>query len=124
MLTADVCSRTVTVPEPEESGGRYMVRTCDPLGVNEQKSENTSHFNDHSREYIANGNATNSTFPYHSRTDLAATVEALTGWLANQTDQAIISHTLILLNSLKRGASLSQIAENFSHWEAAVRAGR
>jgi hypothetical protein len=31
---------------------------------------------------------------------------------------------LILLNSLKRGSSLSQIAENFSHWEAAVRAGR
>ena len=38
--------------------------------------------------------------------------------------RSIISTTLILLNSLKRNASLSQIAENTAHWEAAVRAGR
>ena len=49
-------------------------------------------------------------------------IRALTKWLAHQTDQAIISHTLILLNSLKRSASLAQIAENTARWEAAVRA--
>lgn len=56
--------------------------------------------------------------------EVSNVIGSLTAWLSRQTDQAIISHTLILLNSLKRGASLSQIAENFSHWEAAVRAAR
>lgn len=50
----------------------------------------------------------------------------LTTWLSRQTDDAIISTTLILIRSLnpKRPASLSQIAENAVRWEAAVRAGR
>lgn len=56
--------------------------------------------------------------------DVSNTIRDLTTWVAVQTDQAIISHTLILLNSLKRNASLAQIAENTAHWEAAVRAGR
>lgn len=55
---------------------------------------------------------------------MRATLEALTTWGKLQTEQAVISHTLILLNSLKRGAPLSQIAENTVRWEAAVRAGR
>lgn len=44
----------------------------------------------------------------------------LTAWLADQTDQAIISHTLILLNSIKRNASLAQIAENTARLSACV----
>lgn len=56
--------------------------------------------------------------------EVSNTIRDLTAWLADQTDQAIIGHTLILLNSLKRNASLAQIAENTAHWEAAVRAGR
>ena len=63
-------------------------------------------------------------FAIELRLTVEAVIEALKAWLTRQTDQAIISHTLILLNSLKRGSSLSQIAENFSHWEAAVRAAR
>lgn len=63
-------------------------------------------------------------FGHKNPLDTQIIVADLTAWLSRQTDQAIISHTLILLNSLKRGSSLSQIAENFSHWEAAVRAGR
>lgn len=57
---------------------------------------------------------------------MQAMLEALTTWLSRQTDDAIISTTLILIRSLnpKRPASLSQIAENTAHWEAAVRAGR
>lgn len=56
--------------------------------------------------------------------ECSAVIADLTTWLARQTDQAIISHTLILLNSLKRNAPLAQIADNTAHWEAAVRAGR
>lgn len=57
---------------------------------------------------------------------MQAMLEALTTWLSRQTDDAIISTTLILIRSLnpKRPASLSQIAENTAYWEAAVRAGR
>ena len=55
-----------------------------------------------------------------------ATIEALKAWVAPLTDPAIVSTTLILIRSInpKRPASLSQIAENTAHWEAAVRAGR
>ncbi len=63
-------------------------------------------------------------FAIEARLTVEAVVEALTVWGRRQTDQSIISTTLILLNSLKRNASLSQIAENTAHWEAAVRAGR
>jgi hypothetical protein len=107
-----------------------MVRTCDPLGVNDATPENASHFNDGSREYIANGNATNSTFPYHSRTDIAATIEALQTWVAPQSDPAVVSTTLILIRSLKNWPKnptdtlRNEITTNTAHWEAAVRAGR
>ena len=55
---------------------------------------------------------------------MQATLEALTTWCKRQTDDSIISTTLILIRSLnpKRPAPLSQIAENTAHWEAAVRA--
>ena len=61
---------------------------------------------------------------YRHQSGTEAAIGDLAAWLARQTDQAIISTTLILLNSLKRQASLAQIAENTAHWEAAVRAGR
>lgn len=56
--------------------------------------------------------------------DTQSIIESLASWLKRQSDDAISSTTLILLNSIKRNASLSQIAENTARWEAAVRAGR
>lgn len=61
-------------------------------------------------------------FGHKNSPDIQDTIDDLATWLTRQTDQAIISHTLILLNSINRNASLAQIAENTARWEAAVRA--
>lgn len=76
LIALVLCSRTVIVPNRSKNQANTSFQMVDTLGVNDSTSQNASNFSGSTRECIANGNATNSTFPYRDRTALRMKIAA------------------------------------------------